>query len=290
VSEHRAGVLGASSLVGRYLLPLLTLHGWNVTAFSRSIHRAEDSQVRWFKLSQEGLETIPDSPIPAWICAAPIWVLPQYFKLLEDHGARVVVALSSTSSETKISSPDTAEKVIADHLLQGEARFRQWAEEQGVRWVILRPTLIYGGGQDKNIAEIARIIRRFGFFPLVGMGTGLRQPVHAEDVAKVCVSALCGSPSQSAVYHLSGGETLRYRDMIGRVFEAMGRRPCMPVLPLWVFKIVLSFIRWLPRYQHWSIAMALRMNKDQVFDCTAAVHDLGFMPRPFFIEKKDLPK
>ncbi len=70
--------------------------------------------------------------------------------------------------------------------------------KQGVEWVILRPTLIYGHGRDKNITEIARFIRRFGFFPLLGKANGLRQPIHVEDVAEACFAALrisCGDKS-----------------------------------------------------------------------------------------------
>ena len=98
-------------------------------------------------------------------------------------------------------------------------------EGSGVDWVILRPTLIYGLGQDKNISEIVRLIRRFGFFPLVGQAKGLRQPVHAEDVATACLSALEKTDVVNRAYNLSGGETLSYREMINRVFTALGRRP-----------------------------------------------------------------
>ena len=61
----------------------------------------------------------------------PIWVLPEHFLVLEASGARRVVT---------------------------------WAKSRGIEWVILRPTLIYGLGRDKNISEIARFIRRFSFF------------------------------------------------------------------------------------------------------------------------------
>ncbi len=65
-----------------------------------------------------------------------------------------------------------------------------WAASHGVEWIILRPTLIYGLGRDKNIAEIARFVRRFGFSPLFGKAKGLRQPLHAQDVAGACIAAL----------------------------------------------------------------------------------------------------
>ncbi len=95
----------------------------------------------------------------------------------------------------------------------------------GHAWVILRPTLIYGFGRDKNIAEMARFIRRFGFCPVLGKAAGLRQPIHAEDVAAACLAALQTPCAANRAYNISGGATLTYRDMVARVFSALDRRP-----------------------------------------------------------------
>ncbi len=224
-----------------------------------------------------------------WICVAPIWVLPDYFDWLKASGARRVVALSSTSRFTKEDSSDSEEQTVARRLAACEARLQSWADENGVEYVILRPTLIYGRGRDKNIAEIARFIRRFKFFPLLGRATGLRQPVHAEDVAGACLAALETESASSRAYNLSGGETLTYREMVNRVFAALGRRPLLLSVPLWSFGVAVKCLRLLPRYRHCSIAMAERMNRDLVFDHAEATRDLGFSPRPFRLEAEDLP-
>ena len=284
ISQNRIGVFGATSLVGASLLPLLAEAGWQAVAFSR---QAVESGlgVEWRRLPcTEGVEEIPD-----WICLAPIWVLPDYFALLEAMGARRIVVLSSTSRFTKVGSGDTAESVVAARLIDGEARVRAWAEGRGIEWVILRPTLIYGLGRDKNIAEMARFIRRFGFFPVLGKATGLRQPIHAADVAGACVAALTAPEAANRAYNISGGETLVYRDMVARVFAALGRRTRLLTVPLWAFRLALAVLRRLARYRHWSAAMAERMNRDLVFDHSAAARDLGFKPRGFALAAEDLP-
>ena len=274
--ELRVGVLGASSLVGECLLPMLRDAGWRVVAFSR--HPSPQPSLR----RGEGVT-------PYWICLAPIWVLPDYFALIEAAGARRVVVLSSTSRFTKVGSGDTAEQATAAKLIDGETRLQAWAESRGIEWVILRPTLIYGLGRDKNISEIACFIRRFGFFPVLGEAKGLRQPIHAEDVAGACLAALQGSDVRSRSYNISGGETLTYREMVARVFAALSRRPRLLTVPLWAFRLAVTTLRCLPRYRQWSAAMAERMNSDLVFDHADAVRDLGFKPRGFALAAEDLP-
>lgn len=292
--ESRVGVLGASSLVGGCLLPMLSKAGWRVVAFSR---RAAESGlgVEWRQLPLAEHPSPQPSPrrgegvTPYWICVAPNWVLPDYFALLEASGARRVVVLSSTSRFTKVGSGDTAEQATAAKLIDGETRLQAWAESRGIEWVILRPTLIYGLGRDKNISEIACFIRRFGFFPVLGEAKGLRQPIHAEDVATACVSALQAPDAANRAYNIAGGETLSYREMVARVFAALGRRPRLLTVPLWAFRLAVTTLRCLPRYRQWSAAMAERMNRDLVFDHADAARDLGFKPRAFVLTAEDLP-
>lgn len=209
--------------------------------------------------------------------------------MLESYGARKVVALSSTSRFTKDHSPDSEEQLLAKRIADAKAKVQHWAKQQNIEWIILRPTLIYGLGQDRNITEIIRLIRRFGFFPLFGAARGLRQPVHAEDVASACIAALQEPAAANRAFNISGAETLSYRDMVTRIFIALGRRTRVLSVPLWIFRLIVTLIRFHPRYRHWSVAMAERMNQDLVFDHTEAAHVIGFRPRKFILTQEDLP-
>jgi uncharacterized protein YbjT (DUF2867 family) len=312
VVECRVGVLGASSLVGACLLPLLTEAGWRVAAYSRRTARQASDGIEWRQLAPSpstplmeplairlGRQTttakslvipfVGEGRVSFWVCVAPIWVLPDYFGLLDAQGARRVVVLSSTSRFTKDDSTDPEEQAIALQLTDAEARVREWAESRGVEWVILRPTLIYGLGRDKNITEIARFIRRFGFFPVFGKANGLRQPIHAEDVAGACLAALQTPCAANRAYNISGGETLTYRNMVACVFSVLGRRPRLLTVPLWAFRLAVAMLRRLPRYRQWSTAMAERMSRDLVFDHDEAARDLGFKPKAFVLAAGDLP-
>lgn len=296
VAECQVGVLGATNLVGECLLSLLTRDGWRVAVWSRREVLRRSDGVEWRQLPVPWLPSPPttlsegEENLPLWICVAPIWVLPEHLALLEAYGVRRVVALSSTSRFTKDDSSDPEEQALARRLSEAEACVQAWAENRGVEWVILRPTLIYGLGRDKNITEIARFIRRFGFFPLFGKAGGLRQPIHAQDVAGACLAALRAPGVANRAYNLSGGETLTYRDMVVRVFATLNCRPRLLTVPLWAFRLAGAMLRRLPRYRQWSAAMAERMNRDLVFDHAEASRDLGFKPRAFALAAEDVTK
>lgn len=284
------GVLGATSLVGECLLPLLKGAGWQVKAYSRRAREQANDGGTWRPLESSLPEPLAAAgeKVPCWICLAPIWVVPKYFGLFEAHGARRLVVFSSTSRFSKEDSSDQEERRVASRLAEAEAEVRAWAEDRGVEWIILRPTLIYGLGRDQNIAEIARFVRRFGFFPVFGEAGGLRQPVHARDVATACLAAIQRSGSANCAYNLSGGETLSYRAMLARVFAALGRRCRLLPVPLSAFRIAVALLRCLPRYRQWTAAMAERMSRDLVFDHGKAARDLNFTPRAFVLSAEDV--
>lgn len=298
MTQQRVGVLGATSLVGECLLPLLRRDHWQITAFSRQPGQPSIPGVYWRHLPPQATST-PVTPttsaartmvrdIPNWICLAPIWTLPEHFAMLEAAGARRVVVVSSTSRFSKGDSSHASEQRVAERLAAGEAALREWARSHNIEWVVLRPTLIYGLGRDYNISEVARLIRRFHCFPLLGAGSGLRQPVHARDVANACLAALTAAVGNRA-YDLSGGETLSYRAMVERVFVALGQTPRLISVPLWPLQIAVGVLRRLPRYRDWNAAMIERMNRDLVFDHRDAERDFGFQPQPFRLTDEDMP-
>jgi len=263
------GVLGATGFVGRALLPRLEAGGWRPIACGRE------------EPADASGGASPGS-VAHWVAICPIWVLPGHFSRLESAGATRIVALSSTSRFTKRESPDASERRTAARLETAEQALLDWAGRSGVAATILRPTLIYDGIHDRNIAMMVTWIRRWGFFPVVGKACGLRQPVHVDDVASACVAAITAAPPEPA-YDLSGAEALPYRRMVERVFESLGKPPRVVSLPRWLVQMGIPVLRALPRYRHLTTAMFDRMDEDLAFEHAAAARDLGFSPRPFVL-------
>lgn len=288
------GVIGASSPLGHCILQLLALAGHRVLAFSRSsVNVPSSGSIRWLPLTPELLQCPEVREISHWIYLAPIWTLDEHLPLIELTQSQKIVAMSSTSIYTKKSEKDVApasEIAIVKNLQRGEARLKNWCEEKGIQWVLLRPTLVFGLGRDGNIAEIMRFISKFHWFPILGQGNGLRQPVHVNDLAKTILGALNCETKLNRAFNVAGGEVLAYREMVRRIFELLHLPPRIIQVPVIAFKAAFLLLNLHPRYRNWTVAMALRMNKDMVFDSTDAIAVLGHNPRKFVLTPTDLPQ
>lgn len=283
-AHPHAWVTGATNQIGQFLLPRLQATGFLITAFSRQQH-VNTNDIRWQSLdlsvSLDILHLSDESP-QVLFHLAPLPLLPS---LLTHLATRIpfkhIVAIGSTSCFTKANSPDRKERRIARQLRDAEMAIMAIAQQYNLTWTLLRPTLVYGCGQDKNITFIARFIHRFGFFPLVGQGAGLRQPVHADDIALACLQAYATPKAHNQAYNLSGGQTLSYRDMVETIFRYLGKQPRILPIPLPIFQFTTRCFNRLPAFSHLSTAMIARMNQDLCFDHTAAQRDFGYQPRRF---------
>jgi nucleoside-diphosphate-sugar epimerase len=197
------------------------------------------------------------------IHATGAWLLPPQLEGLRAAGLSRLVCFSSTSMLAKAESSSAAERDLARRLAAAEAALAA----SGLSSIVLRPTLIYGLGLDRNVSRAAAFIRRWRCFPLAGPGRGLRQPVHADDLAAAALAAAANDVG--GAWNLGGGETLTYRQMIERIFAALAIRPRFLRLPL------------LARFPGAIGAVAQRMEQDLDFDDGAAWPRLGLAPRRF---------
>ena len=271
-------ILGGKGLVGPYLTQRLAASGSKVSVVSRT-EPALPPEAEWIPCSDlaDGHVQLPDQSyvISTW----PIWVLAEHVDKLQS--AKHIVALSSTSGVSKRNSKTACERNIARQIIDAEHRLAAETEAADTPYTILRPTIIYDGVSDQSINQIATVMRRFGFFAVAGAGQGLRQPIHADDVALAALHALDNPEAFGQTLELTGGETLDYRTFVERIARGLGQTPRIVGVPAFLLRAV---IRMWGRMSETSLnpSMIDRMNQDLVYDGSEARRRLRSEPRHFY--------
>ena len=281
-------VTGAFSQIGQFLIPKL-VNKYTVICVSRKNKEQLHQQTQLVNidlLTAEKKDVANIPPLFAIIHLAPVFILPQVLNLFSSNLPQRLIAFSSTSIVGKKNSSDPYEQELIGKLQRSENEIADYCEAKHINWTLFRPTLIYGANQDQNISFIRSIIEKYHFFPLVGQGKGLRQPVHAYDLATACTQALQNSNTYNKSYNLSGGETLTYSNMVKRVFTFLGKKPIILNIPLPLFRVMIRLLKVLPKYRFLSMEMANRMNSDLNFSHAQAADDFNFQPMPFTLDFK----
>jgi nucleoside-diphosphate-sugar epimerase len=235
--------------------------------------------VEWIRADLLKPDTLVLPAFSTLYCTADAVLLADALPYLLNSGVKRLVAFSSTSVLTKQDTEVAEEREMIRQLAAAERRIVAACERRHVGWTILRPTLIYAEGRDTNITPLSRLIRRFGFMPLVGGAPGLRQPVHAEDLAIGAIAAAASQVAVNKFYAMPGAEILSYREMIGRVFDALHLPRRLISVPPWLWRAGFALAK--PLFPRSNVAMGIRMMKDMTFDATPAVRDFGWNPRVF---------
>jgi len=141
------------------------------------------------------------------------------FFAAERAGVQRIVHLSITNPSIESPLPYFRGKALVEYALA----------QSRVRYSIVRPTWIFGG-QDVLVNNIAWILRRMPAFALPGTGTYPVQPVHVDDLARICID-VAGS-SKDLVIDAAGPETMRFHDLVALVRTAVdGRSPIIRLPP-----------------------------------------------------------
>lgn len=265
-----AFVVGASGAVGRFLLPRLVDAGYAVHALSRR-ERAAVPGVTWWPGDLDHAAPAPPR-VDLVVACGPLDAFARWFGQAPLHGARLV-AIGSTSIDSKRDSPVPDERDIAARLADAEQRLADAAQARACAWTLLRPTLIYGAGVDRSLTPLVRRAERWRVFPRIA-APGLRQPVHADDLAAACVAVADTAPCAGRTYALGGGERLAFGVMLERVRASLPFRTVPLPLPLSLLRAVAPCA---PRLRG---ALA-RLRRDLVVDDGAARADFGWAPRGF---------
>jgi nucleoside-diphosphate-sugar epimerase len=203
-------------MVGRFLLSVLRADGCAVIALSRQVRGGDDGDdgVAWVQGTlPDGVPSLPAAE--AIVSLGPLDHFASWLERVELHGQPRIVALSSMSAESKRAAPLAAERELAARLRAAEAKLAARCAQRGLAWTVLRATLIYDGSGEHGLATLARRAQRWRVFPLPA-GRGLRQPVHARDLAAAVQAALDGG-ADGCVLAAGGGERITVRRMFARL-------------------------------------------------------------------------
>ena len=169
-----------------------------------------------------------------WVSFGPIWLLAPFLEQLAgEHperlaGIRGLIASSSSSALTKRYAVNAFDRQLVAQLTSAEEQLLSTCRRLQIPCSILQPTLIYGQVgpyRDRNLSRLLQLLRRLPLLPLPAH-TGLRQPIHARQLAAVAfrlaeqLSHSGWDPALPERIPLGGDVQLSYRAMLQALQQA----------------------------------------------------------------------
>jgi uncharacterized protein YbjT (DUF2867 family) len=273
-------VTGGSGFLGAYVLDEARRRGHEVVALARS----DTATAAVARHGAEPLSGDFDDPagLPDVFSAARCSALLNIASLGFGHAPAIVAAARAAGVDRAVFISTTA---VTTRLPARSHSVRLLAEEQiresGLKWTILRPTMIYGAPGDRNLSRLLMLLPRVPVLPLPGGGRHLQQPVHVADAADAALSAVERSESAGSTYDIAGPDPLSFAELLRIAARAVGgqtRFVPVPLRPLVAAAHGYELLAARPRIRAEQLQ---RLAEDKAFSIEDAARDLGYAPRSF---------
>ena len=126
-------------------------------------------------------------------------------------------------------------KRAGEEYRQAEREIAAILEGTGIALTILRPTMIYGGPDDGNIAVFIRMTDRLPLFPVVSGGRFALQPVHRQDLGRAYYDVLANpETTRGNNYDLSGAYPIDLIDLLRILADELGKHTRFVTVPFFL--------------------------------------------------------
>jgi nucleoside-diphosphate-sugar epimerase len=134
----------------------------------------------------------------------------QVLDVVREYQVPRLVHISSSVVES------VADDFYTNSKKEQEELVLEWAQTNGVRVPVLRPTLMFGWFDRKHLGWLSRFMQKVPVFPIPGHGRYMRQPLYVGDFCNVIIACI-ENAGLNGIYNISGHEKVDYIDIIREI-------------------------------------------------------------------------
>ena len=246
-------ITGAAGFVGRNLIPVLVKNGYKVTALVKN--KSEKEKLKNMKvkivvgdMSEAGRwqESFRDNPVVVHLAAEISSKDPQTFvknnvvatqNLIEaakKFKIKRIIHFSSAAVDSTREDPYSKTKKEQEAIIT----------QSGIEYFVLRPSMMYGPTDDKNVGWLIKTLKRLPITPLPGGGQFGRQPIFIGDICQI-VLRLIEARSGNKIYEIHGYEYITLKQMVVTIKKEFKiSRPTVNI-PIGILKLMILTSQYL---------------------------------------------
>ena len=278
--KEKICLIGASGFTGgRVLKALSARDDIEITCFLRKTSKKPEVSEGFYKTAYGTLEDIESIKAAMHGHDGLIYVASLGFghaegviKACEESGIQKAVFTSTTAILTKLNAPSKKVRQAAEKAIQ---------KCKIPRWVIIRPTMIYGLKGDRNMERLVKYICKFPVLFVPGASTSLQQPNHVDDVAKALVNAYFSNKTHNKIYNISGEKPITFHEVIETICHVTNRKIKIIHLPLKPLLFLLNILEKFIKNPPIKAEQLLRLNENKKFSHDEAKKDFDYQPISF---------
>jgi len=182
-----------------------------------------------------------------------------------------IIFTGSTGIFTKLQSKGAQIKRDAELFIQ---------RNYEIPWTIIRPTMIYGHINDRNISSLTKVINRTPVFPIIGSGKALIQPVFIDDLLQAFEIALLNKDLFQKSFNIGGEKPISNKNLFQIVAQTLGKKVLLVPINPKIMSLILKILAPI-KIRPISQEQVLRFQEDKSISLEDFEKSFNFTPIPF---------
>jgi nucleoside-diphosphate-sugar epimerase len=207
-----------------------------------------------------------------------------------DGGVRRFVHMSSVSVYGRVAGVRIGEDFplrkigdpYGDTKIDAEEIVREWSSRGKLDLTIIRPTVVYGPGDDKFLPKLVENLRAGGA-RIIGDGENSVDAIHIDDTVRFLAGVLVDPRAVGGIYNLNNPANSTWNELVSEVAAAIGVPPPRGRLPYGVAMALATVMEIAarirgdePRLTRYSVRV---IGRQYHYATDRARDELGFEPR-----------
>lgn len=163
-----------------------------------------------------------------------------------------------------------------DLYTKSKAECERILSKSSLNYTILRPTTVYGIGDNKNIARLIKMVKKYPILPV--LKDYKLQPVYVKDVVKSVVRILDSKKTENKIYNLPGKSLVSFEELVDSISKELGVKIIKIPLSMGSIKYFIKIYERLSNYPLLTFDQLVKFKECKKLDYTEAQKDFGYDP------------
>jgi uncharacterized protein YbjT (DUF2867 family) len=254
-------VTGATGYVGFYVIKELLEAGHHVVGLARSIDGSKTASGISLGLHSNATYLVGDVATGAGVFEAMTGVDAvihlvgiiaekglQTFEKVHVEGTRNVLEATKKAGIKRFVQMSAlgAGPTAVSGYSSSKYRAEELVRSSGLAWTIMRPSLIFGRGDDFFGRVLKNLVSQTPIVPQIGDGSFPFRPIWAGDVARAFAQSLEKSATISQTFDLVGPKEFSFKELLDLEMNALGFKKVKVPVPVPIMDIMVPLMNLVP--------------------------------------------